>query len=103
MFQGLGIADEVKAKTATVKPSEPVGEVVARGDAEIGFHQVSELFPVKGIQYVGPLPAGLQSITVFTGGIHTGTKESAAATELVSFLTSPPAIATIKKHALEPG
>jgi molybdate transport system substrate-binding protein len=103
MFQKLGISDQVKSKTATVKPGEPVGEVVARGEAEIGFHQVSELIPVKGIQILGPLPSELQHITVFSGGIHTGTKEAAAATALVKFLTAPSATPTIKKHGLEPG
>jgi molybdate transport system substrate-binding protein len=103
MFQKLGISDQVKSKTATVKPGEPVGEVVARGEAEIGFQQVSELIPVKGIQYLGPLPAEIQNITVFSGGIHSGTKEADAATALVKFLTAPPATATIKKHGLEPG
>src|SRR6476469_8685322 len=72
MFQKLGIADEVKSKTATVKPGELVGEVVARGEAEIGFQQVSELVPVKGIQYLGPLPAEIQNITVFSGALHSG-------------------------------
>jgi molybdate transport system substrate-binding protein len=86
-----------------VKPSEPVGEVVARGDAEIGFHQVSELLPVKGIQFLGPLPAELQNITVYSGGVHSGTKEAAAAGELVKFLTAPTVAPTLKKHGLEPG
>ena len=74
MFQKMGIADEVKAKTATVKPGEPVGAVVARGDAEIGFQQISELIPVKGIQYLGPLPPEIQNVTVFSGGVHSGTR-----------------------------
>jgi molybdate transport system substrate-binding protein len=103
MFQKLGISDQVKSKTAAVKPGEPVGEVVARGDAEIGFQQVSELIPVKGIQYLGPLPAELQNITVFSGGIHSGAKEADAAAALAKFLTAPDAIPTIKKHGLEPG
>ena len=86
-----------------MNPGEPVGEVVARGDAEIGFQQVSELIPVKGIQYLGPLPAEIQNITVFSGGIHSGTKEADATAALVKFLTAPPATPTIKKHGLEPG
>ncbi|WP_291615628.1 molybdate ABC transporter substrate-binding protein [Bradyrhizobium sp.] len=103
MFQKMGIADEVKAKTATVKPGEPVGAVVARGEAEIGFHQISELMPVKGIQYLGPLPPEIQNVTVFSGGVHSGTKEPDAATTLVRFLTSPAAMTIITKHHLEPG
>jgi molybdate transport system substrate-binding protein len=77
--------------------------VVARGDAEIGFQQVSELISVKGIEYLGPLPAEIQNITVFSGGIHSGTKEAGAATALLKFLTAPPATAILKKHGLEPG
>ena len=103
MFQKLGIFDLVKSKTSTVKPGERVGEVVARGEAEIGFQQVSELIAVKGIQYLGPLPAELQHITMFSGGIHTGTKVAAAATALIKFLTAPAATPTIKSHGLEPG
>jgi molybdate transport system substrate-binding protein len=103
MFQKMGIAEEVKSKTATVKRGEPVGDVVARGDAEIGFQQVSELIPVKGIQYLGPLPAEIQNITVFAGGVHTGAKEADAAAALVKFLTAPGARATLEKHGLEPG
>jgi len=103
MFQKMGIADEVKTKTATVKPGEPVGAVVARGDAEIGFQQISELVPVKGIQYLGPLPPEIQNVTVFSGGVHSGTKELDAATTLVKFLTAPAAMTIITKHHLEPG
>jgi molybdate transport system substrate-binding protein len=103
MFEKLGISDEVKSKTAMVRPGEPVGEVVARGDAEIGFQQVSELIAVKGIEYLGPLPAELQNITVFSGGIHIATKEADAAAALLKFLTAPPATPTLKKRGLEPG
>jgi len=103
MFQKLGISDQVKAKTAAVKPGEPVGEVVARGDAEIGFNQLSELIRVTGIQILGPLPAEIQNITLYSGGIHTATKEADGATALVKFLTAPAAAPIIKKHGLEPG
>jgi molybdate transport system substrate-binding protein len=103
MLQKLGIYDQVKAKAVAVKPSEPVGEVVARGDAEIGFHQVSEPLPVKGIRYLGPLPADIQNITVYSGGIHSGTKAEAATKALVAFLRTPSAMQSLGKYGLEPG
>ena len=65
-------------------PAEPVGAVVARGEAEIGLQQASELLPVPGIDYVGPLPAELQKITVFSAGVAAGAKEPDAARALIS-------------------
>ena len=103
MFDKLGISEQVKSKLATVKPGEPVGDVVARSEAEIGFHQLSELIPVKGIQILGPLPADIQHVTVFSGGIHSGTKETDATAALVKFLTAPSVAPVIKKHGMEPG
>jgi molybdate transport system substrate-binding protein len=101
LFQRLGIADELRAKSKEIK-SERVGNVVARGEAEIGFQQVSELLPVPGIDFVGPIPAELQKITVFSAGIATGTKDPNAAKTLVEYLASPAASAAIKKSGLEP-
>jgi molybdate transport system substrate-binding protein len=103
MFEKLGISEQVKSKLATVKPGEPVGDVVARGEAEIGFHQLSELLAVKGIEILGPLPADIQRVTVFSGGIHSGTKETDGTSALVKFLTAPSAAPVIKKHGMEPG
>jgi molybdate transport system substrate-binding protein len=103
MFDRLGISEQVNSKKAMVRSGEPVGEVVARGDAEIGFQQVSELIHVNGIDYLGPLPAEIQHITVFSGGIHTATKEAEAATALLKFLTAPHAGTMLKKNGLEPG
>jgi molybdate transport system substrate-binding protein len=101
LFQRLGIADELKAKSREIK-SERVGNVVARGEAEIGFQQISELLPVQGIDFVGPLPPELQKMTVFSAGIATGAKEPSAAKALITFLASPAAIPAIKKSGLEP-
>lgn len=103
LFQRMGIADEIKPKLKQVPPGVPVGTIIASGEAEIGFQQVSELIHVAGIDYLGPLPADIQRITVFSGGIHTGTKQADAAKALVKFLTAPAAVPVIKKHGLEPG
>jgi molybdate transport system substrate-binding protein len=101
MFPRLGIADQIKGKTQRIV-SERVGTVVARGDAEIGFQQVSELLSIPGVDYVGPLPPEVQQVTFFSAGIATGAKEPGAARELVKYFTSPSAAPVIIKHGLEP-
>jgi molybdate transport system substrate-binding protein len=102
MLQKLGIYDAVKPKAVVTKPNEPVGEKLVRGEAELGFHQLSELIPVKGIQIIGPLPPEIQEITVFSGGLHTAVKEQDAASALIKFLTAPAAAEALKKHGLDP-
>jgi molybdate transport system substrate-binding protein len=101
MFAKLGIADEMKDKARKI-PATPVGEIVAHGDAEIGFQQISELKPVQGIDIVGPLPEPLQKITVFSAGIATVSKEPEAGKALIKFLASPAARDAIIKSGLEP-
>jgi molybdate transport system substrate-binding protein len=103
LFQRMGIADEIKSKIKIAPPGMPVGEMVARGEAEIGFQQVSELLPVAGIDFIGPLSADVQQITVFAGGIHAGATQPDAAKALVKFITSPQAVPVIKKKGMEPG
>lgn len=101
MFKKLGIEAEMKDKARKI-PATPVGEIVARGDAEIGFQQISELKPVAGIDIVGPLPSELQQITVFSAGIATVAKEPQAGQALIKFLTSSAARGTIIDSGLEP-
>lgn len=101
LFERLGIAGEIKTKSRQVK-GEPVGAVVARGEADIGFQQVSELLPVPGIDFLGPLPAEIQQITTFSTGMQSGAKEPDAARELIKFLTSPAAAPVIRKSGMEP-
>ena len=103
LFERMGVADELKPKTKVVTPGVPVGTLVASGEAEIGFQQISELLPVAGIDYVGPLPADIQHTTVFSGALHTGARETEAARALVKFLTTPEAVPIIKAKGLEPG
>ena len=101
MFQKLGIADEMKDKARKI-PATPVGEIVAHGDAEIGFQQISELKPVAGIDIVGPLPEALQKITVFSAGIASVSREPDAGKALIKFLVSPAARAEIVKSGMDP-
>lgn len=101
MLQKMGIAEQVLPKSKKIL-SERVGTVVARGDAELGLQQVSELVPIKGIDYIGPLPDELQQNTVFSAGIVTGAKEPEAARALIMFFTSAAAAPVIAKTGLEP-
>jgi molybdate transport system substrate-binding protein len=102
LYKQLGVSDEVKAKSKMI-PADPVGEIVARGDAELGFQQVSELMPVKGIDLLGPIPTEIQKVTVFSAGIATGAKEPGAAAALIKFLSAQEAGPVIKKTGMEPG
>lgn len=101
MFKRLGIQDQMKGKARMV-PAEPVGAVVARGEAEIGFQQISELKPIPGITLVGPLPTELQKYTVFSAGIVTASKQPEAARALIRFLASPEAAPTVTESGMEP-
>src|SRR5882757_1440867 len=101
MFQKLGIAEEMKDKARKI-PATPVGEIVAHGDAEIGFQQISELKPVQGIDIVGPLPAEVQKITVFSAGVSSTSKEPDAAKALIKFLGSAQAAPVLVKSGLDP-
>jgi len=101
LFQRLGIADQVKGKSRRIE-SERIAAVVARGDAEIGFQQISELLGVPGADYVGPLPPAVQRVTVFSAGIGTGARDPAVARALITFLASPAAAAAVAKSGLEP-
>jgi molybdate transport system substrate-binding protein len=102
LFRKLGIADEIKAKVKEVE-GEPVARLVARGEVEIGFQQISEIIHVAGVDYLGPLPPDVQHITVFASGLAGTAKETDAANALVRFLTAPAAAPVLKKHGLEPG
>jgi molybdate transport system substrate-binding protein len=102
LFARMGIADELKPKIKTVPPGVPAGSLVAKGEAEIGFQQISELMPVAGIDLIGPLPADIQEITVFSGGVHTAATQPDAAKALMKFITSPAAAPIIKKKGLDP-
>ena len=101
MFGKLGLAAELKPKSRMIV-SERVGNVVARGEAEVGFQQVSELLPVKGIEFLGPIPAEVQKVTTFSAGVPAAAKEPDIAKALLRFLASPEARKTVVETGLEP-
>ena len=104
-FKKLGVAEEIAGRTRKVRgpPSgEPVAAVVARGEAEIGFQQVSELINVPGADFVGTVPAEIQPPTFFVGALPKGSQQPEAAVALLRFLSSAEAAAVITKAGLKP-
>jgi len=101
LFARLGIADQMRAKSRRVE-SEPVAAVVARGEAEIGFQQISELRPVAGVEVVGPLPAEVQRVTVFSAAAATNSTNQDGGRKLIAFLSSAAASAAIARSGMDP-
>jgi molybdate transport system substrate-binding protein len=101
LLDKLGVAADVKPKAKLI-PGGAVAEHVAKGEAELGIHQISEILPVKGVTLVGPLPAEIQNYTVYAAGIGAHAKESDAAKALLKTLTSPAAAEVLKSKGMEP-
>jgi molybdate transport system substrate-binding protein len=102
LYKRLDVSDEIRAKSKMI-PAEPVGEIVARGDAELGFQQMSELMPIKGIDVLGPIPAEIQKVTVFSAGLAASAQEPEAGAALIKFLSAPTAAPFIRKSGMDPG
>jgi molybdate transport system substrate-binding protein len=101
LFQRLGIVDQMAKKSIRVEVGR-VGALVARGEAEIGFQQISELLEVQGVDYVGPLPAEVQRVTIFTAAIAVGSRNPDAARALIEFLASPRGTEVMANSGLDP-
>ena len=102
IFERLGIADEMKAKTRILSGIS-AADAVARGEAELGFTQVSEILPVAGAELAGPLPPEVQIYTVFPAAVGAGAKEPAAAQSFIKFLGRPEAATIIRSKGMDPG
>ena len=102
LFPRLGIADQVMPKSRLIGGGERVGAVIARGEVELGFQQISELLPVAGIDHITPLPPEVQKVSVFSAGVSRSTGDEAAARAVLKFLASPEAARAISKSGLEP-
>ena len=103
LFETWGIADGIADRTVEAKPGVPVGTLVARGDADLGFQQLSEFLDVDGIDILGPLPANIQTITVFTAGVGSRSADPDGARALVAHFASPQTAAVKQKLGMEPG
>jgi molybdate transport system substrate-binding protein len=100
LLDKLGIAAEVKPKAKLI-PGGAVAEHIARGEAELGIHQISEILPVKGVTLVGPLPAEIQNYTVYAAGIGANAKEAEAAKALIGVLSGAAAADVLKTKGMQ--
>ena len=102
LVQRLGIADQVLPKSRQIGGGVRVGAVVAKGELEIGFQQLSELLPIEGIAHITPLPAELQKVTSVVTCVASHSPNKALARSVIDFLASPAVGQTIKDTGLEP-
>ncbi len=103
LFERLGVSGDINEKVLQLAPGLSVGEAIAEGRGDLGFTQISELLAIKGIAYLGPLPADVQSVTVFSAGLLAPSASSGAARALIRYLAGPDATIVLRKHGLEPG
>jgi len=97
-----GLADTLGAQMLQAPPGVPVGALVARGEVEIGFQQLSELMHLDGIDVLGPMPEGAQIVTTFSAGLCTVSQKGKAVRELMQFLRSAAADDIKRRHGMEP-
>ena len=102
LLERWGIADVVAPRLVQAPPGVPVGALVARGDADLGFQQLSELMDVPGLDVVGALPPEIQEVTVFAGAVCSASTRREDAAALLAYLASPDASAAKRRHGMEP-
>jgi molybdate transport system substrate-binding protein len=102
LFERWGIAETIGPYVVQAPPGVPVASLIARGDVELGFQQLSELMHVEGIDVIGPMPPGLEIVTTFSGGICTASTQAGAARALLDFIRSPAADEAKRRHGMQP-
>ena len=102
LFERWGIADEIKGRIVTAPPGVPVGSLVAKGEVELGFQQLSELMHLPGIDVLGALPQEVQIVTIFSGGVCAASSQPQAARDLLAFMASSVADDAKRRQGMEP-
>ena len=102
LFERWGIADEIEGRTVQAPPGVPVGSLVARGEVELGFQQLSELMNLEGVDVLGPLPPSIQIVTTFSAGLAATSTQADAVRALIDFMVSPAAAEPIRRNGMEP-
>jgi molybdate transport system substrate-binding protein len=102
LFERWGIAGTIASRIVQAPPGVPVAELVACGQVELGFQQLSELMHVPGIDVIGPMPAPIQVVTTFSAAVCTASARPADARDLLAFLASPATDAAKRRHGMEP-
>ena len=102
LFERWGIAEQIKDRIVTPLPGIPVGSLVAKGEVELGFQQLSELINLEGITVLGPLPAAIQIITTFSAGVCAGSQQGDAVRAMLADMNTPEAAAAKLRQGMEP-
>ncbi len=102
LFERWGIADTIASRIVQAPPGVPVGKLVAQGEVELGFQQLSELIHLEGITVVGPLPANIQITTTFSAGVCTGSTQAQAVRDLLAFMASNQTADAKRRQGMEP-
>ena len=102
LFERWGIADEIKDRLVTPPPGIPVGSLVAKGEVELGFQQLSELINLDGITVLGLLPPAIQIITTFSAGVCAGSQQGDAVRAMLADMNTPEAAAAKRRQGMDP-
>ena len=102
MFQRWGIDVEMQGRLVQAPPGVPVGSLVARGEAALGFQQLSELIGIEGIELIGPLPPEIQIMTIFSAAPGVGSAQPGAVRALLDFMVSADSAEAKRRHGMDP-
>jgi molybdate transport system substrate-binding protein len=102
LFERWGIAEEIKPRLVLAPPGVPVGALLAKGEADLGFQQLSELKHLPGLDILGPLPPAIQLITTFSAGVSATSTEAGAVRAMLDYMNSPAAVAAKQAAGMEP-